>query len=328
MPPSRLTLLNRSGLFVLLIAFQLFNPAHSDLVVATSRTPLNLPFYVAQAHGYFNDLAEPVVLNSCVSGEKCMQAMLDNEADIATVSDMVIMTHYLDESAFSVLATMVTAPDYVAIIARKSASIRQIADFKKKRVGYVEGTSSHYYLETALILSGLSMSDIQPVTGQPPELNEMLESGKLDAIAMWQPWAYEASRALAEESIRLSTSETYALRFNLVSRNGLGAKDRKQLIPLFSALSSAAEFIEHHPAETREILRKALQLPVEFSDDLWKNCKFRLELESGLLQTIDNQARWKLASQGRSLTDRPNLRGFIDDNPLKGFKPDLVNWSE
>ena len=105
----------------------------------------------------------------------------------------------------------------------------------------------------------------------------MLESGKLDAIAMWQPWAYEASRALAEESIRLSTSETYALRFNLVSRNGLGAKDRRQLIPLFSALSSAAEFIEHHPAETREILRKALQLPVEFSDDLWK----KLQIQTG-----------------------------------------------
>ena len=65
--------------------------------------------------------------------------------------------------------TMVTAPDYVAIIARKVHRSVQIADLKEKNVWgtlrYIQpllsGNRPHPFWPFDV--------DIQPVTGQPPE---------------------------------------------------------------------------------------------------------------------------------------------------------------
>ncbi|WP_299807176.1 ABC transporter substrate-binding protein [Tardiphaga sp.] len=68
---------------------------------------------------------------------------------------------------------------------QKDSQIRKITDLKGKRVGYVRGTTSHYYLYKQLAEAGLSFNDIQAVHLAPTDGLSAFSRGDLDAWAIW-----------------------------------------------------------------------------------------------------------------------------------------------
>jgi len=91
------------------------------------------------------------------------------------------------------------------VLVPKNSNIKTIADLKGQRVGYVRGTTSHYYLLRMLWAAGLQFSDIQAINLSPTDGAAAFRAGDLDA---WAIYGYAIQFALAEGNARvLRTAE-------------------------------------------------------------------------------------------------------------------------
>lgn len=92
-------------------------------------------------------------------------------------------------------------------LARKDTSIKTIADLKGKRVGYVRGTTAHYFLSRQLTEAGLSFADITPISLTPADGLSAFDRGDLDA---WSIYGYNGQIARVKYGARvLKTGNGY-----------------------------------------------------------------------------------------------------------------------
>lgn len=70
-------------------------------------------------------------------------------------------------------------------LARKGSGIESIKDLKGRRVGYVRGTTAHYFLHKQLVEAGLSFNDIQAANLSPADGLSAFDRGDLDAWAIY-----------------------------------------------------------------------------------------------------------------------------------------------
>jgi len=86
------------------------------------------------------------------------------------------------------------------VLVPKASPARSIADLKGKRVAYVRGTTSHYYLLKMLWQAGLQFSDIQAINLSPTDGAAAFRAGDLDA---WAIYGYAINFALADGQARV-----------------------------------------------------------------------------------------------------------------------------
>ena len=135
---------------ILVILFATFSSfALADKArIAVSQTPLSSPFFIAEKRSLFAAHGVNVEIVDRIGGHRSMKAMLNNEADYATSSDMVIMNSARKGSAFSVLATFVSSALDMALIGSKKAGVTEPSHLKGKIIGVTKGTASHYFADT------------------------------------------------------------------------------------------------------------------------------------------------------------------------------------
>ena len=277
----------------------------AELVMAVARSPLSLPVFVAEAQGYFNE--EGVALRSidCVGGQACMKLMFGGSAQLATTSDLPIMFNSFERSDYAVLATFVSATHDTKLLARSGAGIASARQLAGKRVATVARSSSHYYLDAFLLYHGVDPALVTIVPMPADRMPDALRSGQVDAVAVYEPWAWLSRQALgAEAALVLPNPRIYTLSFNLVTeRRTIAARD-EELQRTLRALSRAVRFIQEQPAAAQDVMKRRLQLDQAFVQWVWPHLNYRLGLDQSLVTTIENEARWALR-EGHVPASRP-----------------------
>jgi sulfonate transport system substrate-binding protein len=85
-------------------------------------------------------------------------------------------------------------------LARKETAIKSISDLKGKRVGYVRGTTTHYFLAKQLAEVGLSFNDIQAIHLSPADGFPAFDRGDIDA---WSIYGYNGQLARVKSGARV-----------------------------------------------------------------------------------------------------------------------------
>lgn len=86
------------------------------------------------------------------------------------------------------------------ILVPKGSRIETLEGLEGKRVGYINATTSHYYLIRMLKSAGLGWSDITPVSIGVSDGAAAFSSGSLDA---WAIYGFPIQRAIATEGARI-----------------------------------------------------------------------------------------------------------------------------
>jgi sulfonate transport system substrate-binding protein len=81
-----------------------------------------------------------------------------------------------------------SSPESTAILLRPGANIHSATDLRGHRVGFAKGTSAHTLVLRYLDKNGLSFSDITSVYLSPADGRAALDSGAIDAWAIWDPY--------------------------------------------------------------------------------------------------------------------------------------------
>ncbi|THF87120.1 aliphatic sulfonate ABC transporter substrate-binding protein [Deinococcus sp. KSM4-11] len=146
-----------------------------------------------------------------------------------------------------------------AVIVPKDSGIKAVADLKGKKVGVARGSSAHFFLYNVLNSAGLGFGDITVVPLLPPDARPALESGSIDAWAIWDPYLTTAVQGGGARVLRdhtgLGRGDGYHLVPSAVLRN---PEKKRALQVLLAELSRTAEWANKNQAT----------VIAQFADDL------------------------------------------------------------
>ena len=315
----------RATVALALAALAWLAPAAADtLRIAAQRAPVSLPLYVAQQRGFFADEALEVAITDCIGGTRCLRLVLDDKADLATTSEMPVVLQAFAHADVSILATMAHASDNLKLIARKASGVTRSEQLDGRRVGVSAGTAAQYLLETHLLNVGVDPHRVTMVPLQAEDTVAALRSGRIDAVAVWEPFGYAALHGADAVGLRLPLSGGYIESFNLVGRRPQFVRRDDAMVRLLRAVERAEQFIQDRPDEAQAILREQLKLDQRFVDWVWGGLGFRLSLDQALLTTMEGEARWAQREGHVAERARPNMLTLIHAGPLKAVKPGAV----
>jgi NitT/TauT family transport system substrate-binding protein len=301
--------------------------AAEPLVLALSRTPLSLPFFIAEKQGFFEAEGLPITIVEVIGGHRSLQQVLDGQADLATCSEAVVMFNSFKRDDFAILATFVSSADDVKLVAHPDSGISKAEDLANKKIGTIIGAASHYYLTSLALLSGVDPHSMKVVAVQPENMAKALKQREVDAIASWQPFAYQAEQATSGARV-IPDGGFYTVAFNVViSRKLIGKRD-DELAKLLRALVRAENYIAEQPKQAQAVLLNRLQLEQPYIDWLWPRYRYRLSLGQSLLTTLESEARWARAEGLVEASKSPNYLKFIHAGPLRKVRPTAVGINE
>lgn len=124
-------------------------------------------------------------LNALQSGEiQFAQAGVPTIGAIVQGMDLVYLGNYTGSSAQAGI------DETMAIVAAEGSEIVEgdPTSLQGKQVGAAVGSISHLYLLGVLENAGLTENDVEIINTSPPDMAVALQTGGVDAIAIWDPW--------------------------------------------------------------------------------------------------------------------------------------------
>ena len=300
-----------------------------DLVLAVSRGALSLPIFVAEDQGYFSAEGVGVRTQECIDGRRCLQLLLDGKAQLATATDMPIVFKSFERNDFAILATFASSSRDVRLVTRKSAGISNPRQLEGKRIATVKGTSAQYFLDSYLIFNDVDKTKVTVVALLPEEMAAALEKREVDAVAVWEPFAFRAMTVLGADGAILPSQRIYTETFNLISDRRTIASREGDLVKVLRAVERSEQFILDQPRRAQAIMLQKLKLDQAFLDWAWGDMDCRLTLDQSLVTTLEGEARWAVREGHVSADKRvPNFSGFVYPGPLQKAVPGAVTLAQ
>jgi len=245
------------------------------------------------------------------------------QSDIATNSETQALRASFDNPDLRFIFTVAECP--YRIVARRSACITRLAELRGKRVGTMIHSSAAYFLDRMLRTVGLTEEDVisvpfmartqAPLTLLPQELR----SGKLDAVALWEPQIQRARLAIGSDAIEFYDPAVYTEKFNLCTTqaNLDNPPLRQRIVAFVRALIAAAQRLKHEPQAGWRLVAQAAELDIETVSSSWPYLNYPGTLATDLLDIFERQDVWIAKVEGRTPRRRNALSKLIDDSVLR-----------
>lgn len=299
--------------------------APEHLRIGCPREPLNALVTIAVDRGFFQDEGLRVtVADDYSSGKRALESMLRKEVEITAAAQTPIVFESFQRDDFAVLATIGSSDNEPRILARKDRGIQRPGDLRGKRVGTQRGSAVHFFLHVFLLRHGLAEKDAQLSFRTPEELPQALARGEIDAFCMREPFVSEAAKLLGKSTVVFAEPGLYLKTFNLVAMKGQLDARRGAFERLLRALIRAESFAHEHPAQAIQIVAGKLGLKEPDLRALWQELELRVSLGPGLLQGLEDEARWAVASGLTRQRETPNYLRFLAPDALEAVRPSAV----
>jgi ABC-type nitrate/sulfonate/bicarbonate transport system substrate-binding protein len=294
------------------------------ITIAITKSLSSVLLNIADAKGFFREEGLDVTLQVHASGKATLQSLLDGKANLAAAADTPIMFATMKGAQLSVLATLNTSTRDEAIIANKDKGISVAADLKGVRVGVTLGTAGDYFLDSYLVLNGLSRQDVTIVNMKQEEMTEALMQGKVDAVSIWQPYVASFRKMMGERGIILHSDSAYTETYDIVSMRTSTRQRPETINRVLRALLKAQSFVAANPGESQKIMSEYTGVDGELLAGIWSDFQYDLSLRQSLLVTLEDQARWAIKNGLVERSEMPNFFEALYIDGLKSVKPDAV----
>ncbi|MCJ7687106.1 MAG: ABC transporter substrate-binding protein [Desulfobacteraceae bacterium] len=293
-------------------------------IAAISPSFTGYTIYVALEKGYFRKQGLKVELKSFSSGKATLDALIKGKVDLATSSETPFMHAVLNGGKIYAIGTMITGEKHLAVVGRKDRGISSPKDLKGKTIGVTMGTNGEYFLDTVLLLTGVSRDQVKTVHVKPKQMFDALMKGEVDAIATWNPQMTKALRELGDQATSIYAEGLYSPSFLIAARQDYAKANPEIIKRVVQSLVNASKFIHENPDQSRMIVAKYLGMDKSLLDELSATYHFKITLDQALLLTLENQAKWAIKNKLTDQTEVPNYLDFIYLDGLAAIKPEGV----
>jgi NitT/TauT family transport system substrate-binding protein len=143
-----------------------------------------------------------------------------------------------------------------------------------------------------LTFNGLSFDDVELVDINPFDMQEALSSGKVDALIVWYPTAWDIKVKMHEKVIAWPGQSDQPYYWLLASTGDLMETRAKAMSRLMEALVRAEVFLKENEEECKAIVGHRLNLDAAYLNYVWPRTKYVLSLDQALLFAMEDEARW------------------------------------
>ena len=294
------------------------------VTIAYSATTAAALAEIAQVKGYF--LQEGVEVTPILHpyGKPALEDLLAGKADFATVAETPVMFAILRGEKISVISTIQTMDSNSAILARRDSAILTPGDLKGKKIAAILGTTSEFFLDSFLNITGISRKDIEVVNLEAQEMTYALDHGDIDAISIFAPYLAMTQKKLGDRVIVFQDKVIYR-SFNIVAQQEFIRKNPETVRKMLRALVKAEEFVRGNPAEAQQIVADFIEIETSIVREFWVDAQFAVTLSQALLLTLEDESRWAINTGLTEAREIPNYLDFIYLDGLKSVKPQAVS---
>lgn len=282
------------------------------------------PVYIAKEKGFLKEVGLDVDIKTFEAGRLAMNALLKDEADIATAADFVFVSDSFEKDDIRILGTVTVSNSTHEFLARKDSGIEKITDIKGKKVGVTKKSSGEYYFGNFLTENNLDLTDIELVDLQPLEIILAIEKGDIDAALTWEPNVFKIKKSLEPNVISFPAQSNQNLYFLLISKKEFITKNPEVLERFLKAMVKTEKFVKANPIETEEFVKQQFNYGPDYIKSAWYKFGVSVELSQQLLLILDEQARWRIKNKLTDKTTIPNYLNFIYSDGLTIAKPEAV----
>ena len=250
--------------------------------------------HLARAQGFFAAQGLPdISFVPCTSGGDCASRLVKGEFDLTVASDTSVVVITQGGGVLDVAATIASSRTSNRVVARRSAGLERPEQLRGKRVGYIPGTSSHYFTEAFLNYHGIDAREVTMVELDARRAVDQLVDGTVDAAGLFHPQAPLALQRLGEQGLSFPIPPIYTVTVNLLSRPDTSDDVLERVL---RALLQAEAHLKAQPAQAREDMARQLGLALPMVDAMLREFEFRVGLNQSLLVSLESQARWSKRS--------------------------------
>jgi ABC-type nitrate/sulfonate/bicarbonate transport system substrate-binding protein len=302
-------------------------PPVEKVTIAVPTLPHSGLFFVAEEKGYFREEGLEVVVAPTMYGKLALDELIAGKADFALCGETPVMFAVLRGENVFIVADLMNSVKDEAIVARKDRGIVSPSDLKGRTVGFSAGTAAEYFLDVFLTVHAVPITSLRVVHLQPDEMGDALRVGKVDAVAIWNPYVIALGKEFGGKAVTFYGESIYTASFPVMTKKAYATEHPEAVKRLLRSLLKAEEFVHRNPKETLDIIARSLLVDKVELGTVLPVYDFRLRLGTALLLNLENQARWAIR---KGLSDQKEVPNFLDYfylDGLKAVKPDAVTVS-
>ena len=284
---------------------------------------------VAKDRGLFAAEGLDVDLKPFTAGKFALQAFIGGSIDFAVSGEVPVCLATLQGNQLRVVSQVVERTvNEVRVVAKRDAAARDGKDYfarSKRKLATSFGGGPEFYTYSLLRHWGIRSNEVEIVSQKPEDMPAALESGSVDAIAIFDPFAFIAERRMADRAVTYTAPEVYSELYVLAVRPQQLETERPTIEALLRALVKAGDLTASEPAAAQEVVVKYTQLDPSVVSGIWGNFVFRPALTQALLDTWAAEERW-VRETGKMPADAPVVRfeSILAPEPLRSVAPSLV----
>ncbi|MFW7378489.1 MAG: ABC transporter substrate-binding protein [Oligoflexus sp.] len=275
---------------------------------------------LAYEHGYFTEQGLDVHLDWYPSGRDASDALFQGKADLAASYDTVVIINNLQGRKQKIYSKLHSAKFSTAVLARKDHGIERPDQILGKTVGVPFRTNAQYFLESWLENELIRSSLVNIRNTDPEDLQRLLLSGEIDALAVWEPYLSEIKAELGDNGI-IFELEDYMENSFLI-----GDSKKEKPIPIekvLHALYKAQQLLNQDDQAFDTVFRALDFANKETMQGIWDKMFLDLGVNHILLTQLLFQKYFLIESQ-QFMDLGPRLSSDFDTKPLASVQPFLV----
>lgn len=303
------------------------HPQLTDVSIGIQTSPASALVMVAKDEGCFEQHGLKVTLQQFTAGKFALQAFLGGSLDAVVSGEVPVLLAAVQGNKIRVVTQVVGKTiGEVRVVALRDGTEKSTAEYfkaRKRTVATSFGGGPEYYTYTFLQSLNVGEKDVLLVSQKPEDMPAALAAGSVDAISIFDPFAYFAEKQLGTKAVTLPDPGIYH-QFYLLSVSEPLAGNRKDVVEnLLAALLDAASMITEDVPQAKKVVAGYTKLDGAALDRIWNDFEFRPVLKKELLKTWANEQEW-LAAKRPGENELLDVATLVDDSFLKKVDPSLV----
>ncbi len=196
------------------------------------------------------------------SGPPLLEALNAGSIDIGHAGDSPPLFAQAAGIPFVYFAASSASPQSSGILVKRDSPIQRAADLRGRRVAFAKGTSAHTMVLRYLEKNGLSLSDLQVMYLAPADGRGALESGSVDAWAVWDPYLAAAEQQGLYRKLTTGQGFVDGREYYLASRR-FAQQEPERLKEFLRELERVKAWAKEHRQEVNRFLAAETGIPLE-----------------------------------------------------------------
>lgn len=269
---------------------------HKKVSIGIQTSPAMALVMVTKDRGMFSDEGLDVELKEFTAGKFALQAFLSGAIDYAVSGEVPVALASLQGNQIRVITQVVERTvNEVRVVALRDGKLNDPKAYfsaKRRRLATSFGGGPEFYTYSFLKRYGIPAKDVEILSQTPADMPAALATRSVDAVAIFEPFAYLSEKRSPEQVITFSDPALYSEFYVLNARPEQIQQSPDTIQAIVRALAKAADTIAADPESAKAITQKYTKLDREVVDGIWGNFVFKPALVPALVDVWNAEAAW------------------------------------